>query len=323
MMTDNPNAVSTPMILCCGEALIDMLPRKLADGSNVFLPCAGGAVFNTAITLGRLGENVALFTGLSTDMFGEQLTEALEKAGVDPSFARRSQRPTTLAFVQLSDGEARYVFYDENSAGRMIEPDQLPELPPITAAHFGAISLIGEPCGTTYERLASELSKSTVVSLDPNIRPGFVQDEKAYRDRLDRMARLADIIKVSEDDLDWLTSGQSAEAFANSQLAGRCSLVVITSGARGASVFMKSGSFHSDAPATTVADTVGAGDSFNGGLLSGLRQLDMLQRDRLSTASVDDIRPAVNRAMKVAAITVSRAGANPPWANELTTTEAS
>ena len=117
------------MILCCGEALIDMIPAPTARGQQGFVPHPGGAVFNTAIALGRLGVRTGLLTGLSTDIFGQQLTEALTTSHVDASLAIRSDRPTTLAFVRLVDGHASYSFYDEYSAGRMLTPDDMPVLP--------------------------------------------------------------------------------------------------------------------------------------------------------------------------------------------------
>ena len=114
------------MILACGEALIDMLPRRTEAGETAFAPYAGGAVFNTAIALGRLGAPSGFLSGLSTDLFGEILTESLTASKVDSSLAIRSARPTTLAFVKLTDGHATYSFYDENTAGRMLTPDDLP-----------------------------------------------------------------------------------------------------------------------------------------------------------------------------------------------------
>ena len=109
------------MIICCGEALIDMLPRRLGDGSDVFLPVSGGAVFNTAIALGRLGGKAGFVSGISTDMFGEQLIASLEGSGVSTNYCMRSGRNSTLAFVKLTNGQASYSFFDENSAGRMLE----------------------------------------------------------------------------------------------------------------------------------------------------------------------------------------------------------
>ncbi len=172
------------MILCCGESLIDMLPRTLETGEAAFLPVSGGAVFNTAIALGRLGEKTGFFCGISSDMFGQMLIASLEQSGVDHSLCPRPARPTTLAFVTLVDGHAKYAFYDENTALRMLTPADLPSdaaLAAVKAAQFGAISLIGEPCGTAFEALCNRLKDRAVISLDPNVRPGFVRDEAAYR----------------------------------------------------------------------------------------------------------------------------------------------
>ncbi|MEO8245116.1 MAG: PfkB family carbohydrate kinase, partial [bacterium] len=116
------------MILSCGEALIDMLPRTSTLGEPCFAPYAGGAVMNTAIALGRLGTPSGFFSGLSTDMLGEILTQTLEASKVDTSFCARSGRPTTVAFVKLVNGQATYAFYDENTAGVMLSQDQLPTL---------------------------------------------------------------------------------------------------------------------------------------------------------------------------------------------------
>ncbi|MEO5756491.1 MAG: PfkB family carbohydrate kinase, partial [Mesorhizobium sp.] len=116
------------MILCCGEALIDMLPRESRDGEPCFAPYAGGAVFNTAIALGRLGVPAGFFTGLSRDLFGELLRETLEKSNVATRYTNFSDRPTTLAFVRLTGGQASYLFYDENTAGRMLTVEDLPAL---------------------------------------------------------------------------------------------------------------------------------------------------------------------------------------------------
>jgi len=111
------------MIICCGEALIDMIP--VGDGQSL-KPHAGGAVFNTAIALGRLGLSPRFLSGISTDLFGKILMDALHSSDVTTDLVIRSDRPTTLAFVELTDGNARYVFYDENTAGRMLDPDDLP-----------------------------------------------------------------------------------------------------------------------------------------------------------------------------------------------------
>ncbi len=304
------------MILCCGEALIDMLPRDI-DGGTAYLPAVGGAVFNTAIALGRLGEETGFFSGLSSDLFGRQLAAALAQANVDHLLSVRSTRPTTLAFVALTNGQAEYTFYDENSAGRMITRDELPDVPPIDAAHFGAISLIGEPCGDAYEALAMRLKDDCVISLDPNIRPGFVTDEAAYRARLERLVAIADIIKVSDEDMAWLAPGRAFADSAAQWLAQSAKLVMLTRGGEGATAINRAGEISVPAVPTQIADTVGAGDAFNAGLLAGLRRAGLLGKDRLASSQPEVLRPALELAARVAAITVARPGADPPWAHEI------
>ena len=213
------------MILCCGEALIDMLPRQSPDGEATFAPHAGGAVFNTSVALGRLGQPTGFFSGLSTDMFGKVLTDALTASNVDATLAVRVPRPTTLAFVELVDGQARYAFYDENTAGRMLYRDDLPELPNgINAMFFGGISLAAEPCGTAFEAMMLRDAPTRVTMIDPNIRPGFITDEAAYRGRLARMIAVADIVKLSDEDLHWLSGPDDIEKLAQDMLSTGCLL---------------------------------------------------------------------------------------------------
>lgn len=300
------------MILCCGEALIDMLPRMTEAGEDAFAPYPGGAVFNTAIALGRLGAPVGFFSGLSTDLFGTMLSEALAASGVDASLAARSDRPTTLAFVRLVEGQASYAFYDENTAGRMLTPADLPSAP-MQACFFGGISLVGEPCGSTYEAMMLARSRDTVTMIDPNVRRGFVTDEAAYRARLSRMLGAADIVKISDEDLEWIQGDHDGAAL----LSERTALVLLTRGAEGATVFTRTGSFAAPAVKAKVVDTVGAGDTFNAGVLAGLHAAGLLERDALAAATEKQLRPAVALGAQAAAVTVSRAGANPPWRNEL------
>lgn len=300
------------MILCCGEALIDMLPRKSQANEDAFAPYPGGAVFNTAIALGRLGAPVGFFSGLSNDLFGAMLSEALAESGVDTTPAARSDRPTTLAFVRLVEGQASYAFYDENTAGRMLTEADLPKAP-VAACFFGGISLVGEPCGSTYEAMMLARSESTVTMIDPNVRRGFITDEDSYRARLSRMMAAADIIKISDEDLEWIRGDHDGEAL----LSERTSLVLLTRGAEGATVFTRSGSFMAPADKATVVDTVGAGDTFNAGVLAGLHKAGLLDRAALSAATEEQLRPAAALGAKAAAVTVSRAGANPPWLREL------
>lgn len=307
------------MILSCGEALIDMLPRRTEAGEDAFAPYPGGAVFNTAIALGRLGAPSGFLSGISTDLFGQMLTGALEASGVDTAFLIRSARPTTLAFVTLRDGQASYAFYDEHTAGRTIRPADLPALPEtVEALFFGGISLMVEPGGATYQALMErEAGSGRVMMLDPNIRPSFIADEAAYRARIGRMIALADIVKLSDEDLRWLVGGHGLTAGAEAVLAQGPKAVFVTEGAAGAHGFTAAHSVFVPARRVEVVDTVGAGDTFNAGVLAALHAAGALTRAGVAALSEDALRAALNLGTRAAAVTVSRAGANPPWAREL------
>lgn len=306
------------MILCCGEALIDMLPRETGAGEAAFAPYAGGAVFNTAIALGRLGTDTGFFSGLSRDLFGKILEQSLAQSQVDSSLAHRSDRPTTLAFVTLRDGQASYAFYDENTAGRMLTAADLPALPKEAKALFvGGISLMVEPCGSAYEALLRREAPARAVMIDPNIRPGFIRDEAAYRARIGRMMAQADIVKLSDEDLHWLMGRGSLSELARDVLAMGPKLVCITEGAQGARGVTSRHDVFVAAEPVAVADTVGAGDTFNAGVLAALSRAGVLSKPALAALDEGHLRAALSLGCRAAAVTVSRAGANPPWAHEV------
>lgn len=306
------------MILACGEALIDMLPRSSGAGEDCFAPYAGGAVMNTAIAASRLGSDVKFFTGLSTDLFGDVLTQSLEASHVDVSLAARSDRPTTLAFVKLVDGAATYAFYDENTAGRMLSLDDLPNVPDDVKAMFlGGISLPVDPCGAAYEALMLREAPHRVTMIDPNIRPSFISDEASYRARLDRMMAAADIVKLSDEDLIWLMGDGEIADLAAQLIAKGTKLVCITEGSKGATGYTADFAVSVPANKVEVVDTVGAGDTFNAGVLVSLDRAGALSKNKIASLSEDQVRDALTLGVSSAAVTVSRAGANPPWKDEL------
>jgi fructokinase len=306
------------MIICCGEALIDMLPREATTGERAFAPLAGGAVFNTAIALGRLGAPAGFFSGLSSDLFGQVLQDALAQSRVDAGHAVISDRPTTLAFVTLTDGHAQYAFYDEGTAGRMLSTADLPDLPAkVSTLFFGGISLVVEPCAEAYRALASRERDRRVIMIDPNIRPGFITDQVAYRARITEMLTGADIVKISDEDLAWLGAGHHAFASARGLLELGPKVVLLTEGSKGARALTLDHEVFVEARKVAVVDTVGAGDTFNAGVLAALELHDMLSKTALARIDADTLRAALTLGVRAAAITVSRAGANPPWAKEL------
>ena len=302
------------MILSAGEALIDMLPRTSTQGEPSFAPYAGGAVMNTAIALGRLGSEAGFLTGLSSDLMGDVLRLTLAASKVDVGLSVVSSRPTTLAFVKLTDGHASYFFYDENTAGRMLTIADMPALPASVTAYFtGGIWLAVEPCGSALEAMLLREAPKRVAMLDPNVRPTFVTDRAAYTARIDRMVAASDIVKMSDEDAEWLYGKADPLAL----LAKGPKVVLMTEGAKGATAYTARGKVSVVAPKIVVADTVGAGDTFNAGFLAALDRAGLLSKAAVATLSDDALQGALSLGVRAAAITCSRPGANPPWANEL------
>ena len=308
------------MIICCGESLIDMISIANAGNESVFAGLTGGAIFNTSIALGRLDVPVGLISGVSTDLFGEKIKKDLTESNVNIKLLIRNEKPTTLAFVDVKDGQANYTFYDENSAGNSIHYSDFPNIPKIaTTLCFGGISLCTEPAASAYEKLFIQEIKNKVLFLDPNIRSTFISDEISYRKRLNKMISSSDILKVSDEDLDWIvTSGSSINEKIEKLHNLGAKLIIVTKGAEGVAAYVKNKKvINLPAQKVNVIDTVGAGDTFNAGFLLNLDEQDLLDRDSLNTINNDQLTQALSFANKVASITVTRKGANPPWHEEL------
>ena len=309
------------MILCCGEALIDFVPL---EGVLGYQPCPGGSIFNIAVGLGRLGTPVGFFSSLSTDFFGDQLANYLVENGVSTDFTLRASGPTTLAFVSLPDGrhtEPRYVFYANDAVDRSLKLADLPaELPKqVQALHFGSISLVLEPGASTLEALMRRESGQRVLSLDPNIRPSLITDREAYRQRFEGWLRLVDIVRLSLADLEWLYPGAEPNQVIRQWLEWGPSLCLLTLGGEGASGLTVEGASASvPTPKITVADTVGAGDTFLAATLSWLHENNKIaDRQALPGLSQAELGACLAYAAKAAAINCSRPGANPPYKHEM------
>lgn len=308
------------MITCCGEALMDMIPLTTSDGQLTYAPHCGGSVFNTTLALGRLGVPTGFFSGLSSDAFGDKIRVSLKESGIDAGLCVIRDEPTTLTFVTLTNGEARYVFYDEQTAGQLLSPSDLPDIPEeVSALFFGGISLFREPCGSAYEALLVRESARRTIMLDPNIRPPAINDEEAYRARLSRLLARSDIVRVSDEDLHWMLPGaQEAEDKALMLLERGPSLVILTKGANGSRGYAAGGAYaEAEAYPAEIRDTVGAGDTFNAGVIAELSRSDFLRKGRAGAITSDALLRAMRYGSLAASVTVSRAGADPPWRDEL------
>jgi len=304
------------MILVSGEALIDLVPVTVA-GETAYLPRTGGSPYNVAVGLRRLGVPAAFFGRLSSDPFGKMLRDRLTAEAVDCSFLRGGHEPTALAIVHLAPGEEpHFVFYGEGAADSVLVPDEIPSSTALDgrvhALHFGSISLVREPGASAYVRLLRRESGRRVLSLDPNIRPGLIADRAAYRQRLEHLVALADIVKVSRADLEWLYPDRRALDAADSWLTRGPALVVMTRGEAGAIGMTSTCTIEVQGIPVTVRDTVGAGDAFTAALLGSLDVRGLLDRTASRCVGPKDLRACLDFANTAAAITCTRSGADPP-----------
>ena len=307
------------MILVCGEALIDLVPLAWGD-EPTYVARAGGSSFNVAMGLGRLGTPVGFVGRLSRDPFGRMLRRRLVADGVDCRFVGQGDEPSTLAIVHLEAGaEPVYAFHGEGTADRLLRVEDLPGVLPaeVAALHFGSISMVREPGASALEALMRREHGRRVISLDPNVRPSLVGERSAYVARLESWVAVADLVKVSQADLAWLYPTATPDEMAAGWLAHGPSLVVVTRGHDGAFALAAGGRVEVAGTPVLVSDTVGAGDAFTSGLLAWLHEAGWLDRTRLREMSADALRRALAFANRAAAITCTRAGAQPPTRAEM------
>ncbi|ONI91117.1 hypothetical protein ALI22I_10160 [Saccharothrix sp. ALI-22-I] len=304
------------MIIVGGEALVDLVP----DHAGGYRPLPGGSPANTAVGLGRLGTPSALLARLADDRLGALLRAHLETSNVDLGYVVRSTAPTTLAVVDVDrEGAADYSFYIDGCADGGWQVADLPTvLPSHAALHVGgSFALAVEPMAAAFETLLSREHPHRVVTFDPNIRPSLVNDDNAVRARLRRWLGMADVVKVSADDLRWIAPDRPfADVVAEWHEMGP-TLVVVTRGAEGVHASGPAGRIDLPAVPVDLADTVGAGDAFMAGLLAALDRKDLLTRTGVAALTEPELTEILAYAQRVAALTCTRPGADPPWFDEL------
>jgi len=299
---------ATGPVLVMGEALIDLIARS--DGSLV--PKLGGGPFNTALGMARLGAPCAFLGALSTDPYGVALREALIAEGVSVLAGMETDRPTSLAMAAVdSAGKANYRFYFDGTSAPSVEPGcalkvlEAMQVPPC-ALHVGGLGLVLEPVAAAVEAVVSALAGSALIVVDPNLRQPLTEYSGAFVARLQRVLAMADVVKVSDDDLRAMDPLIPPLQAARKLMRHGPRLVLLTLGDRGAIAIGSFGERVFSAPSVAVVDTIGAGDIFSAAWLACWLALagDLSDEEAVSRAT--------EFGCEAAAVSCSHAGASPP-----------
>jgi fructokinase len=304
-------------VVVLGEALIDLVEAP----NRSYIAHPGGSPANTAVALARLGTPVAFAGRLSGDAFGRQLRTHLESNGVDLGLCVAAAEPTTLAVVTLDGGGGpEYTFYVEGTTTATWSASELPaELPEqVNAIHTGSVALALPSSGEVISDLLRRERGHRAISLDPNVRHPFAGERDRYRPRLEGWLTGASLVKVSQEDLEWVYPGVALAEIGRRWRALGPALVVVTLGPGGCMAFVRDEEITRAAKPVTPVDTIGAGDSFMAGLLDWLDRHQRLGAAGPAALTAPETLAALDFASQVASITVSRAGANPPFRHELT-----
>lgn len=309
------------MIVICGEALFDVFKEHHSETLTTFplLAVAGGSPFNVAIGLARLNTPVALLTGLSNDFLGQRLRTVLEQENVGTQYLISKSAPTTLGFIEHgADGVPHYAFYGNGAADRVLTPqDTQLDLSTIEAIHFGSYTTVTTPTADAFLALAQRAQGQCLISYDPNIRPTVEPNMDIWRARFVQFAACANLIKISDEDLGLLYPNANPEQKAQEWLQNGADLVIITRGSQGVWAFNANHKVAVAAPKITVVDTVGAGDTFQAATLYQLSQKQAFTSQALQALTEQDLTNLCQFAVKAAAITCSRRGADLPRLVEL------
>lgn len=314
----------TRMISVVGEALVDLVIEP--DGQVE--AALGGAPFNAARAAARLGADVQFGGALSRDRFGQMLADQLSEDGVDVA-GPRTDEPTTLAAAELdASGAAEYRFYFDGTSAPCLHPT---DLAPVGTApsggpgelrddhhdvfFTGGLGLVLQPMADTIVQIVADLPATTMVVFDINCRPKIIENRDEYRGRVDEVAARSDIVKVSDDDLAYLLPEVGPIDAARRLLDVGARSVLVTAGSSTTSIVTAAGVVEVPVPAlqSPVVDTIGAGDTFGGGLVAWWASAGLGRDD----VAPEPLTHAVEAAHAAAAVVVTRRGADPPLRSEL------
>lgn len=302
------------MVITLGESLMDMVPK-----GKGYQPIPGGSPYNMALALARLGGEVAFLGRFSEDFFGRQLRNHLAESGVDMRWTQSTSLLSSLSFATLADdGGVTYSIYLDNTSGCAVTPADVLRNP-IEAGclHIASLALFWEPVASAIDVILDTITEETVVSVDPNIRPFLVKNSDEVRTRLEEVMSQAHILKCSDEDLAWLEEEMSPEEFCRKWRARGVALVSVTCGADGAVLMGGAGLIRIAAPQIQVSDTIGAGDTFQAGLLVWLQKEGLLTKSGLNQLGCAELQAMGEFAAQAAALTCSRSGCNPPTYSEV------
>ncbi|MGO1983186.1 carbohydrate kinase family protein [Brachybacterium alimentarium] len=301
----------TVRILIAGEALTDIVIE--ADGTRREHP--GGSPLNVAVALSRLGHDAHLLTRIGSDARGDEIRAHLAESGVVLTPGSSLDQPTSTAEATLdAQGAATYTFdlvWDPDASG-------LPEQ--VDAVHTSSIAAVQAPGASTVEDVLRRYRDRSTISYDPNARPTLMGDPGSVRGLIEANIALSDVVKASDEDVAWLYGTDDVEDAVASWLDHGPLLTILTRGSEGAVAFARSGRVQVSPVVVDAVDSVGAGDTFSAGVLDALADKSLLgaeHRLELEAIPSNEVASVLRRASALAAITVSRAGANPPWSHEL------
>ncbi|NNG20803.1 carbohydrate kinase [Naumannella sp. ID2617S] len=303
----------TTRVLCVGEALIDVVDQHGQVAEHV-----GGSLLNVTCGLARLGHDATIQAWFARDERGARLRGWATESGAEIAPGTEEAERTPVAYAKLDlHGHATYTF----------DLDwQVPRLPDSAAydhLHTGSIACTLEPGGSQVVQAVRQMREHGTVSYDPNVRPALMEEARAVLGRIEELIGLADVVKASDEDIEWLYGDAPLETVIRKWRGLGPALIVVTRGPWGAlaSLAADEDLLKLDQINVKVADTVGAGDSFMAGLISGLVDAELLgsreAADRLAAATWPDVQPALHRAIATAAITVSHDGAYGPGRDEV------
>lgn len=302
------------MFLVCGEALFDVYIGSETGRVLQLEAHPGGSPFNVAIGLARLAQPVSFFGGLARDMLGDRLRKVLAAEGVGTDTVTGFDAPTTLGMVELgADGVPRYAFYGNGAADRLLTPEHLPTLDAgLRAIHVGSFATVVEPVASAIEALLRRERDTRLIAYDPNVRLNVEPSLPRWHDKVETLAGLAHLVKISDEDAHLLYGDASDDSLAEHWLAAGTSLVVMTRGGKGATAWNARGRVDIEAPRIAVVDTVGAGDTFQAAMLAWLAETGQLRPQALASMPAERVSALLGFAARTAAITCSRRGADMP-----------